>query len=744
MSDAIRSFLLQCLKLPLAALRRLGTAGMLGILALGLLAAETSHASPPSQSGRIEVRIQRITLVSDFEDTIRTTFDRGARINAELELKDLREPADFSPDDSGYLAEYTLSFVINSLRSGTVYRSRDEPANIIKATLEPGELGAATIIWNVPYDFPAGEYNFRVEISTAENPNGVEHYLRREFRINDDSRYVLISDDKIDFGNVVDEETPRSAPILIAPINGRAGDFKWRITQWPSEWLDLVEPPPDPLDPTRSIEVVNNDYTIILQVKRDVLSGAFTNEDVVITANAGEYIVNVSGRINRNASGKIDSFKINPPKQVDAGDDVSIRYRLDNDGRTDIRYRVTFSIMGPTNAIIYDSSVTGEDPIVEVPDDDISGNLEFLWQVPYGAVAGNYRVGIELRYAKEFGAKPFDAIDVFGSDAATFKVLEGPKIRVSPTEFQFGSVLQQTSQPQEASFSVTNVGRLNLEWEVASIPDWMELVSPTGPMTEDGWITIRVKGDIQAGNYADEMVIESNGGRASVKLGVNIRAAQRHSPTPTPSPTPVATATPVPTHTPAPTDTPVPPTATPVPTATPTPEHTPTAAPIPTATPTPEPTPTATPILSTPTPEPTPTAAPTDTPVPPTYTPTPEPTVTDTPVPTHTPVPPTATSVPPTATSVPLTATNTAEPAPTHTPDAVVAADDTPAPPPPTAVQPGLSDTPPGGACSESPQPVSPLTGMANLAALLLPIAVAGGARWHRRRSGRAESDGRQ
>ena len=119
-----------------------------------------------------------------------------------------------------------------------------------------------------------------------------------------------------------------------------------------------------------------------------MLFGDFANEDVVITANADEYVVKVSGRINRHASGVIDSFNINTPRQVDAGDTVSIRYRIDNNGGTDVQYRVTFTIVSPTNAIIYDSSTTGDDPIIEVPDDDTSGNLEFLWRVPFGAVDG--------------------------------------------------------------------------------------------------------------------------------------------------------------------------------------------------------------------------------------------------------------------------------------------------------------------------------------------------------------------
>ena len=715
------------------------------VCALGLLAAAsgalatigTTQAAPPSQSGGLEVRIQRITLVSDFEDTIRSTFDRGARIDAVLELKDLRNPEDFARDDPDFAATYTLSFLINSLRAGTVLQGRDDPANLTTVMLEPGEESTATITWNVPYDFPEGEYNFRVEISTEDNPNRVEHYLQREFRITSGLDYVLISNNRIDFGNVKDEETPRSELILIAPINGRAGDLKWQVTDWPSEWLELIEPPPDPLHPTRSVEVINNDHILIFEVSEKALFGNYADEDVVISTNAGEFVVNVSARINRHASGEIEAFSVTRPRRVDAGETINIRYRIDNNGRTDVLYRVTFIIVSPSNAVIYDSSTTGEDQIIEVPDGDTSGNLDFPWHVPFGALKGRYSVGIELRNAHEFSSSPFDSIDPSDSDAAYFDVLEGAKIKVNRTEFQFGSVLEQTLQRPETSFSVTNAGRLTLEWEVQSVPDWMELVSPTGPVTGDGGITLRVRGDLQPGIYSDDLVIESNGGPATIRLGINIRSGTPRLPTSTPSPTPLATETPLPTPTEEPTETPVPPTNTPVPataepesTATHTPE--PTATVAPTDTPMPEPAATDTPTATT---EPTATSTPLPTNTPePTATHTPEPTATHTAVPpTHTAVPPTETPVPPTATVLPPSATPTPEPEATDTPTTEAPPSDTPAPPPPTAIQPGTSDTPPGGACSESPVPVSPLTGAANLALLLLPIAFAGGARWRAR-----------
>ena len=715
--------------------RRLGAAGLLAAALAALLIANTTQAAPSSQ-GRLEVRIQRVTLIDDLEDNVRSTFDRGARVRAEVQLEDLRDSAAIASDAPDYQAEYTLSFVVTSVRAGTVYQGRDDPANLQTITLAPGERAIVNLIWNVPYGFAAGEYGFRAEVSAPSNPDTVEHHLQRGFGVNVSSDYVHISDKQVDFGNIKDEETPRSDLIVIAPVNRRAGDLTWRVTSWPAKWLNLVQPPLDPNDPTRSVEVTNNGY-IILQVNETVLSGNFADEPVVISSNAGEYTVKASARINRHASGTIDRFDVRPPQRVDGGDTVRLRYRIDNNGRTDVQYRVTFTIVSPANAVIYDSSVAKEDPIVSVPDGDTSGDLEFAWQAPFGALDGNYRAGIELRDAHDYLTK-FDSIEATHSEAATFKVLEGPKIRVSPTVWQFGSVLERSSQRQEAAFTVTNTARLTLEWQVAEIPEWTELVNPASigvVQSGAGVATLRVKNNIAPGSYIGNLVIKSNGGDATAALGVNILSGPARSPTATPAatdtPAPTATHTPMPTDTPAPAPTATPaPTDTPVPTPTDTPE--PTDTPIPTNTPAP-PTATHTPVpTDTPVPTRTPTPAntpiPTDTPVPPTAKHTPVP-------PTQPAVPPTAAPAPPTAAPTPPTATLTPEPAATDTPVPAAAASDTPAPPPPTAIQPGATDATPGGACSQSPQPLSPMTALANLALLLSPIALAGGARWKRRRN---------
>ena len=704
-------------------LKRLGMTGLLAAVVLPLPMAGLDGT--PAQSNPRVVEIDRITLRNDFEGNKAIRFDRGARIGAEVRVKDLRDSASIERDSPDYEAQYIVAFAIEHQVRGVVYDGNTNPRDLEHITLKPSERGSVELKWDVPYGFPDEVYKFSVSVRRADTPETVEHTLKHGMAIESGSRYVFMSEERISFGEVVDEDTPRQY-IIITPANRAAGDLRWRVTDWPGEWLRLVEPELDPNDPTQSVEVVNTG-TVRLQVLPTVLEGTFSDE-VSISSNAADFTFPISASIDRDARGLIDHFKIDS-NQVDPGDEVGFIYRIDNEGKTYVEYRVTFIVRNPSSAIVYDSSDAGEDDIVTVAAGDTSGNRTFNWEVPYGSAKGEYTVGSELRDAHDFSAAPFHVIRTTDRDAETFEVRLGPKIHVSPNQFQFGSVTEGTSQ-KVATFDVSNSNKSTgiLAWEVASFPDWTELVIPRVPQTGDGLVVLLLKDDLEPGNYTDELLITSNGGDASISMAVNIRRDPNRTPTVTATPT--ETATPMPTatsvHTPTATAT-----ATPTATATHTATHTPAPTPTVTATHTSEPTDTPVPTA---TPEPTGTPVPTATPEP-TATPTPIPTATptDTPEPTVT-----HTSVPPTNTVVPPTATHTPEPAATDTPVVDVTAAGTSTPPPPTDIQPGASDTPPGGACSESPQPVSPLTGLANLALLLSPIALASGARWRKRR----KSDG--
>ncbi|MYE55106.1 MAG: hypothetical protein F4X34_07925 [Chloroflexi bacterium] len=670
--------------------------GLLSLLSISMLSLNTIHAAPLPQPTQLQVQIDNITLRDDLAlgGRVRTTFDRGARLIAAVDVTDLRDEGSVPESDPDYGLQYTLDFEIRDVRTGTIYDSSQDPGDSRQITLAPSESGSVELVWNIPYDFPSNDYIFRVNIDLADVSNTEAHFSEQNIRIMDSSRHIFKEEDRWNFRNVVDEETPRTKRILISPNNPDAGDLVWRVTGWPFEWLELIEPMPDPLDPSRSIEVTNTGF-LQLRVSSSALVGNFSDE-VIITFNAGEVSFPVLANINRHPGGEIDRFDVTP-NQVKAGEDVQFNYRVNNNGRTDLSYRVTFVVRGPSNAVVYDSSVSDEDAFVEVADGQTTDTRQFAWKVPYGSVKGDYRVGIELRNAYEFDARPYDAIDTTDTKAKVFNVLEGAKISVSPSEWQFGSISEQDIERQTATFNVTNVGRPTLEWQITAVPEWIELInlSPQTQQTGDGIVVLRLREDIAPGNYLDIFKIDSNGGEFEAALGVNIRSSVR------PTPTRSSTHTPVPTPTSEPT---AEPTSTPIVE----PESTDTPVPTPTATSAPAPEPTSTPI-----PEPTPAD-----------TPTPEPTVTNTPVPE-----PTATPVVEPAS----TATPTPEPTATNTPIAEAETPDTPIPVP-TSLQPGVSDKPPGGACSEAPQPLSPVTALANIAMLLAPIGLAGGARWTVRR----------
>ena len=713
----------QCLsRTSIPAARRLAAKcppamGLLSLLLVFLLSLNTVHAAPLPQSTQLQIRIDNIKLRDDLalDDRARTAFDRGARLIAQVDLTDLRDKSSVSENDPEYRLQYALNFAIRDVRTGIIYDSSQDPPNTMHMDLTPSESGSVEFVWNVPYDFPSDDYMFRVNVNLADGSNTEAHFSEQDIRITDRSKYIFRGEDRFNFAKVSAEETPRTERILIAPSNPDAGDLVWRVTSWPTKWLELIEPMTDPLDPSRSIEVTNTGF-LQLRVSGSALVGNF-NDQVIITSNAGQIVFPAIANINRNPGGDIDNFDVSP-RQVRAGEEVKFAYQIVNNGRTDLQYRVTFVVRGPSNAIVYDSSVSDEDDFAEVADGQTSDTREFAWKVPYGSLKGDYRVGIELRNAYEFDARPYDSIDTTDSDAKVFNVLEGAKIGVSPSEWQFGSISEEDVERQTATFTVTNVGRPTLEWQITIVPEWIELVnlSPQTQQSGEGIVVLGLKEDIAPGIYFDVLKFDSNGGEFEAALGVNIRSGAKPTPTRTRMPTPIPTPTPEPEPTTEPTSTPI---AEPEPTDTPVPIPTATLAPTPEPTSTPRPEPTQ---ANTPTPEPEPTSTP---------TPEPEPAATNTPVPEPTAVP--VAQPAPTDTPTPEpepTSTSTPEPEPTATNTPLAEAETTSTPVPvPTSLQPGVSDKPPGGACSGAPQPLSPMTALANLAMLLAPIGFAGGAR---------------
>ena len=685
------------LRLRGVAARRLGIIGLLAVVAIWLLSAGGIQAAPLSQSNPRVVELDNLTLFNKFEDKKQNRFDAGARISAKVVVKDLRDSTAIEEGTPGYHARYILPFTIERDGKGISYNSSADPDNLTQVTLTPAERRSVELVWNVPYAFPEGGYKFSVTVRQAATPDTVEHTLKHGMVIEAEPRYVFRSKERMDFGEVSAEETPLGF-VIVSPGNRDAGNLTWRVIHWPSDWLKLVEPESDPSDASQSVDVVNTG-AVRVQVLQTALIGRFSDE-IKVRSNAGEFRIPVTASIDRNAKGKIDRFAVKP-KVVNPGDEVDFIYRIDNEGSTDVEYRITFVVRSPSNAIVYDSSAAGEDVILTVSDGGTSGNRTFNWQAPFGSIKGEYKVGIELRNAHNFQAVPFHTIRTSAQDAETFDMREGAKILVSPNEWQFGSVTEGEYKSL-ATFNVSNTAKPMLNWKVAAFPEWTELVAPRAPQSGEGVVGLLLRDDLEPGNYTGDLKIESNGGEATLRLAANVRRNPKLPPTATQTLTPEPTAT----HTPTPTDTPTQ-TLTPEPTATHTP--TPTDTPAPTATA--QPTQTLTPELTA-----------THTPTP---TNTPEPTATYTPTPTNTPEP--------TATHTP-TPTDTLEPTATHTPVAATVAKDTPAPPP-TAIRPSTTDGSPGGACGAPTRLPSPLTGAANLTMLLLPVALAaGGARLRRRK----------
>ena len=188
---------------------------------------------------------------------------------------------------------------------------------------------------------------------------------------------------------------------------------------------------------------------------------------------------------------------------------------------------------------------------------------------------------------------------------AFFQIREGPRLSVSPSEWDFGTIY--VGESQETSFAADNAGAGTIDWNVAELPDWLNLQEPLRGLVGSGDIVVAIDPELPQGDYAGTIVVESNGGAVEIKVTLEVLPLSTPTalPTATPEPTmePTSTPQPTPTSTPEPTATAtlVPPTQTPTPTAVPTPvPPSPTRIPEPTVTPL---VPTATVVIE-PTPEP--------------------------------------------------------------------------------------------------------------------------------------------
>ena len=637
-------------------LARLFALSVVALLAAAYaLQSDPLTAAPAQQQQRLVI-VDLVTLKDDSTGRRRNGYAPGATIRAEIRIRDRRETRYFPRDTPVHHADYLVAISVRDPDDNTIYDAALSPDEMRPLRLAPARRGDVEFTWTIPYAADEGKYILTASVRKADAPARAVHKFAQSFGVRGDDAYIFISDRRISFGDIEADETPIGS-VIIAPRNRDAGPLIWRVTDWPSDWLELLQPPPDPTNPDESIEVTNTGQ-VRFRVRPHALRGNYRGEAIIHT-NAGELAIQLYADINRRAGGSLERLRLRPRTALSPGDELRAEFRIRNTGDTTLRYRAVFLIYAPSGALLYDSNRADADILITLAPDQRADDLAFVWQIPYGSPPGEYALEAELRAAHDYELPVLDAVRLNSEDAETFKVLKGPRLSVSPTSWKFPHITEGEPSPlPQATFTLTNVGKRGLTWRIASLPAWTESVGATSDTAEQSEITIRVKENLPQARYSGHLHITSNGGDARIPLSIIVLPA----PTPTattiirPSSTPTHTATPVPTNTPTQTATP-----------TPTPSATPTKTPTSTATPTPTPT-------DAPTHTATQTHTPTDTPAPsatssPTPTDTPTPTATSSPMPTYTPIP----------TSTPL-------PTPTATPTPAASGCNTPTHPSPSAL----------------------------------------------------------
>ena len=486
------------------------------------------------------VVVDLVTLRDDADGKRRSIFQRGARMLVDVRIKDRRDADDGVEGSPDYERRYAVAIWVKDPDDGVIYDGTGTAA-MREIALAPSKRGSVRFEWNVPYGAPDGRYTLYASVRYADNPGRVIHRFAQAFGVNERQTYIYTSKRGIEFGDVVKDETPTGS-LIIARRNRDAGDLLWRVVDWPSDWLDLLEPAVDPDNPEQSVEVVNTG-TVRFGVRGSALRGSFRDE-VVVRSNAGDLRFDVSANINRRARGALERVRVQP-SALDAGQDLRVEFRIANEGDATVDYRAVFTIQGLDGAIAYDSNRAGEDVLVRLAADERSELLTFRWQVPYGAYGGEYRIGVELRNAHEFNTAAFDAIRVYDDDdAEIFKVREGARLAVSPSEWRFGTITAG-DDVERAVFNLSNKGsrKQALQWEVAAVPDWVEIAGASSGVGA-GELAVGVRAGLAPGRYAGALEIASNGGTALAPLSLAVRAAPTATATTIvrPSSTPTGTA----------------------------------------------------------------------------------------------------------------------------------------------------------------------------------------------------------
>ena len=291
------------------------------------------------------VVVDLVTLRDESDGKRRSVFQRGARMSAEVRIKDRRDADDGVVGSPGYERLYAVAIWVKDPDDGVIYDGTGSAAAMREIGLAPSKRGSVRFEWNVPYGAPDGRYTFYASVRHADNPGRVIHRFAQAFGVNERPTYIYTSKRGIDFGDVAKDETPTGS-LIIARRNRDAGDLVWRVVDWPRDWLELLEPAVDPDNGDESVEVVNTG-TLRFGVRGSALRGSFRDE-VVVSSNAGELTFDVSADINRRARGALERVRVQP-KALDAGQDLRVEFRVANEGETAVDYRADSGSWGERN-----------------------------------------------------------------------------------------------------------------------------------------------------------------------------------------------------------------------------------------------------------------------------------------------------------------------------------------------------------------------------------------------------------
>ena len=516
------------------------------------------------------------------------SYESGAIIDIRVEkdsfLPNREIEIDVVINNDGVLStEYELDVIIIGPLGDEVFNSSEDRRQ--RVSVLAGDTVTETVVWPSKTRSDAGQYTVTavlrdfVELLTIYDTFDLDKGVTFEL----ESRPLLfVSKRTIDFGKFKPTETPEQT---IAVSNSGNGTLEWEVTDWPKDWVELVGP----------TSMTTGSGTVTLRVRPDALISRPLRGDLVINSNVGDRDIELTASIQGVITGNVSNVMADQITYKQ-GNVVTVDYDIENDGNVRLDYLVTLTILGPSGETVFDSLEEG-DAVRYSLAPDAGVDKDFRWKLPFDAEVGTYEAYVGLRYWYDPDLIFYDYLDNrYLRDrselpiAAVFQVKEGPRINVSPFDWGFGAIF--VGEAPEAVFVVENKGVGTLEWNVAKVPDWLELRSPLEELAGGGELIVAIAPEVAQGNYSGSILVESNAGDLDIPVTLAVQPLPTPTalPTSTPEPTPEPTSTPSPTATSTPeptaTETRVPPTPTTTPTQVPTPvPPTPTRVPEPTLAP---------------------------------------------------------------------------------------------------------------------------------------------------------------